>query len=48
MLKEFYDMKEDITNSNDKLKFKLYINQCYLIVWCVENIQKAKPKNCED
>ena len=32
MLKEFYDMKEEIKNSNNKYKFKLYIKQCYLIV----------------
>ena len=30
--KEFYDMKEEIKNYNDKWKFKLYIEQCYLIV----------------
>ena len=32
MLKEFYDMKEEIKNSNNKYKFKLCIKQCYLIV----------------
>ena len=32
MLKEFYDLKEEIKNSNNKYKFKLYIKQCYLIV----------------
>ena len=31
VLKEFYDVKEGIKHSN-KLKFKLYIKQCYLIV----------------
>ena len=31
VLKEFYDMKEEIKNSN-KQKFKLYIKLCYLIV----------------
>ena len=31
-VKEFYDMKEEIKNSNNKYKFKLYIKQCYLIV----------------
>ena len=31
VLKQFYDMKEKIKNSN-KQKFKLYIKECYLIV----------------
>ena len=31
LLKEFYDMKEEIKNSNNKYKFKLYIKQCYRI-----------------
>ena len=31
VLKEFYDMKEEIENSNNKWKFKLHIKQCYLI-----------------
>ena len=31
VLKESYDMKEEIKNFN-KLKFKLYIKQCCLIV----------------
>ena len=41
-LKEFYDMKEEIKNSSDKYKFKLYIKYCYLIVWSAEEIQKVK------
>ena len=45
MLKEFYDMKEEIKNSNNKYKFKLCIKQCYLIVWSVEEIQKVKIQN---
>ena len=45
MLKEFYDMKEEIKNSNNKYKFKLFIKQCYLIVWSVEEIQKVKIQN---
>ena len=32
VLKEFYDMKEEIKKFNQKQKFKLYIKQCYLIV----------------
>ena len=36
VLKEFYDMKEEIKNSNDKWKFKLYIKQSYVIVWSEE------------
>ena len=32
MLKEFCGMKEEIKNSNSKLKFKLYVKHCYLIV----------------
>ena len=38
-LKECYDMKEEIKNSNNKWKFKLYIKQGCLIV---EKIQKVK------
>ena len=33
---------EQIKNSYEKLKFKLYIKQCYLIVCSVEKIQKLK------
>ena len=25
-------------------KLNIYISQCYLIVWSVENIQKVKPR----
>ena len=32
LLKEFHDTKEEIKNSNNKLKFKIYIKQCCLIV----------------
>ena len=32
-LKEFYDMKKEIKNSNNKQKIKLYIKQCHLIFW---------------
>ena len=32
MLKRFYNMKEEIGNSNNKQKFRLYIKQTYLIV----------------
>ena len=41
-LKEFYDIKEEIKNSNNKLKFRLYIKQCYLTIWSVENTHKVK------
>ena len=44
MLKEFYDMKEEMKVSNNKWKFKLYMKQCYLIVWSVEKIQKVKTQ----
>ena len=44
-LKEFYDMLEEIKNSNDKKKFKLYIKQCYFIVWSVEKIIVVRTKN---
>ena len=40
--KEFYDMKEKIKNYNDKWRFKLYIEQCYLIVWSVEKNRESK------
>ena len=29
-MKEFYDMNEEIKNSKNKQKFKLYIKRCYL------------------
>ena len=32
MLKEFYDMKEEIKNYYNKQQFELYIKQCYLVV----------------
>ena len=32
VLKEFYYIKEEIKNSSNKQKFKLYIKQCYLVV----------------
>ena len=32
VLKEFYEMKEETKNSNNRSKFKLYIKQCHLIV----------------
>ena len=41
-LKEFYNMKKEFKNYNGKEKFKLYIKQCYFIVWKVEKIQKVK------
>ena len=44
-LKEFYDMLEEIKNSNDKKKFKLYIKQGYFIVWSVEKIIVVRTKN---
>ena len=31
VLEGFYDMREEIKNSNKKQKLKLYIKQCYLI-----------------
>ena len=40
--KEFYYMKEEIKNYKDKWKFKLYIEQCYLIVWSVEKNRESK------
>ena len=40
VLKEFDDMKEEIKNFNDKGKSKVYIKQCYLIVWSVEKHRK--------
>ena len=47
-LKKFYCLKEEIKNSDDKqkfkLKFKLHIKQCYLIVWSVEKIQKVQTQ----
>ena len=35
VLKEFYDMKEGIENSNKKWKFRLCIKQWYRITWSV-------------
>ena len=40
--KEFYYMKEEIKNYKDKWKLKLYIEQCYLIVWSVEKNRESK------
>ena len=42
VLKEFDYMKEEIKNSNNELKIKLYIKQCYLIVWNAEKIWKLQ------
>ena len=42
VVKEYDNMKEGVKEFNDKNKFKLYIKQCYLIVWSVEKIQKVK------
>ena len=36
MLKEFYDMKEELMVN------KLYEKECCLIVWSVEKMQKLK------
>ena len=44
MRRDFYEMKEEIKNFNDKQKFKLYIKQCYLIVWSVKKNRKWNPK----
>ena len=35
-LKEFYNAKQEIKNSNNQWKFRLCIKQCCLIVWSVE------------
>ena len=32
VLKEFYDTKKEIKNSNQKETFKLYVKQCYHVV----------------
>ena len=44
MLRDFYDMKEEIKNFNDKQKFKLYIKQCYLIVWSVKKNTESETQ----
>ena len=44
MLKEYYYMKEEIKNSNDKVKFKLYIKQLCLIIWNVEKVLRVKSQ----
>ena len=44
MPNEFADTKDEIKNSDDKEKFKLYITQCYLTVWSVKKIQKVKTQ----
>ena len=48
VLKEFYDMKEGIKNSNNKWKFRLYIKQWYRITWSVEKCKKFQSKSSED
>ena len=40
VLREFYDMKEEIKNSNDKQEFKLYIKQCFLLFEMQRNYRK--------
>ena len=35
-------MKEEIQNSNEKQKFKLYIKQFYAMLSNIEKIQKVK------
>ena len=37
-------MKEEIKNSNDKVKFKPYIKQRCLIIWNVEKILRVKSQ----
>ena len=44
VLKEYYYMKEEIKNSNDKVKFKLYIKQLCLIIWNVEKVLRVKSQ----
>ena len=44
VLKEHDNMKEEIQNSNNKEKFKLYIKQCCLIIWSVKKILKVKTQ----
>ena len=40
VLREFYDVKEEIKNSNDKQEFKLYIKQCFLLFEMQRNYRK--------
>ena len=45
VLKEFYDSKKDIKNSNDKLKFKLYIKaMASYCLKCRKNTESKIPK----
>ena len=46
LLKQFYDMKKDIKNSNNKQIFKLYIKQCLLsyCLKCRKNTESKNPK----
>ena len=44
VLKEFYDMKEEIKNSDNNAKFKLYIKQCYLNLKFRKNTENKNPK----
>ena len=45
--KELDDMKEEIQNYNDKEKYKLNLNQFYLIVWSVHQILKVTTQKLE-
>ena len=40
VLKEFYDVKEEIKNLMTIKKVKQYIKWCYRIVWSVEKYRK--------
>ena len=44
VLKEYYDMKEEIKN----LKyFSIFFKQCYRILWRVQKVQKEKTQKLE-
>ena len=46
MLKESYDMKEEIKNSNNKQQFKLYVKQWgfFIFLKCRKNTQSKNLK----
>ena len=48
MLKEFYDMKEEIKNSNNKQKLKLYTKNVILLFEVYKKFTMSKSKSWKD
>ena len=48
MLKEFYDMKEEIKNSNNKQKLKLYTKNVILLFEVYKKFTMSKSESWKD